>query len=136
MEQTEILNRLSRQEWNAAYFLGLEEMFRGPSGYNVTEQVSRGVVRLAAAGYCFSQGAPRAPAEESAGPREHHRACRELGEGSFDAVGRAEEALSWLRGALPELDTEWIEGLLSVYYGVRSTPWPRSDLASPSKARG
>lgn len=101
---------LTRQEWNAAYFLGSEEgRFRGA----LAAQVRRGIEILGSSGYMFEvqallEGGGRL-GDWPALPDEHERACLEMKRGDFDTSGRAREALRWLKDTAPEIDPTWVE---------------------------
>lgn len=103
---------LTRQEWNAAFFLGSEEgRFQGA----LAAQIRRGIQILSGTGYTFEVQALL----ESGGrlgdwpalPDEHERACREIARGDFDTSGRAREALQWLTDTAPEVDGTWLRGM-------------------------
>ena len=121
----ELLNALTKDEWNAAYFLGLEELHRGPLGFSVQEQIKRGARRLLSAGYAFERlkaasGDPLQATRKTEHPREHHAAFRELADGSFDTIGRARETLDWLAARLPNASRVWLRDLLSLYDRARA----------------
>jgi hypothetical protein len=120
----ELLNALTKDEWNAAYFLGLEELHRGPFGFGVEEQIKRGARRLVSAGYAFERlkaasGGSLQPTRETKSPREHGAAFREMANGSFDTIGRARETLDWLAARLPNANRAWLCDLLSLYDRAR-----------------
>ena len=136
----EALNGLTRQEWSAAYFLGLERMFRwdGPSTF--AAQMREGHLRLIEAGY-------RAPccdvatgtlARCSLPPGEHEKSCREILDGSFDPIERAREALFWIENNVPRVNTDWLRALLSAYDDAhRRQPVPSTDArGAPASHRG
>jgi hypothetical protein len=102
---------LTRQEWNAAYFLGLEEVVTGRFQGGLDAQVRRGIEILAGTGYAFEvqtfleKGGQLEAWSEL--PDEHGYACRELARGEFDLQGRAREAARWLEEAAPGIDGTW-----------------------------
>ena len=121
----ELLNTLTKDEWNAAYFLGLEELHRGPFGFGVHEQIKRGARRLVSAGYAFERlkaasGGSLQPTRETESSREHRAAFQEMADGSFDTIGRARETLDWLATRLPNTNRAWLRDLLSLYDQTRA----------------
>ncbi|MBI5015682.1 MAG: hypothetical protein HZB55_09360 [Deltaproteobacteria bacterium] len=109
-----------RQEWNAAYYLGLQEVVTGGFVGTFEAQVALGAGRLAEKGYVV------AFASDGVGIRtplfsEHNRAARELADGSFDVIGRAREAVQWLSRHVPGVDTGWMRGLVSTYDDLHGT---------------
>lgn len=134
------LEWLTRGEWNAAYFLGLERLFHGSSSLDFTEQVIAGFRALLAAGCRFELfgreahgvAKPKGPVTR---PEEHSRACREVGEGTFDAFGRGRQALAWLRARAPELDVTWLSHVLEVYREAHSPDGGAQEEPSPIEAR-
>jgi hypothetical protein len=123
----------NRDEWNAAYFLGLEEIVRGDLQCDFEGQMRAGAKRLATAGYRFK---PWAAAAESASPgrRLHERGCRELFDGSFDVVGRARETLHWLARRTPGVNRQWLERLVTCYDRTHSEPAPVHRLRRADRA--
>ncbi len=115
--RTDALNGLTRQEWNAAYFLGLEQMFRWDGPNTFAAQMQEGYLRLLEAGHRAQRCdvATAAVPRCSSLPGEHEQSCREILEGFFDPIQRAREALAWIEGTLPHVDTDWLRALLSVY---------------------
>lgn len=121
----EALDWLTRGEWNAAYFLGLERLFREPSALGFAEQVIAGVRELMAAGcgFEFLDRRPRtvaAPGELMIPPGEHSRACQEIADGCFDAFARGRQALVWMRTRVPQVDVAWLKHVLEVYREAHS----------------
>jgi len=119
----------ARQEWNAAYYLGLREVVRHGFSGTFEARIQRGLELLA-------------PGEEEHRDAllgscplasEHAKACRELNQGSFDAVGRAREALAWIARARPAVDAAWLQGLLQVY---EATHPALSDVPTPASSDG
>jgi len=127
------LNRLTRHEWNAAYFLGMEALFTENKGASFAHNIAIGVKKMADSGYDFKSLHIANKLKSSTvscdlAPSEHGLACREIADGSFDMITRAREALEWLSLECPDLDTSWLESLLSVYDGAHDTK--RSKLGS------
>ncbi|MBI5445489.1 MAG: hypothetical protein HY900_30275 [Deltaproteobacteria bacterium] len=116
----DVLNALTRQEWNAAYFIGLERILKGEETGNVAVQVAVGLRELQRSGHHFARlredsarglcQAPEVPAE-----REHDRASREILAGSFDQIGRAREALAWFAETSLADRAGWLHGLVGLY---------------------
>ena len=109
---------LTPEEWNAAYFLGLESIFQRDCKCNVPEQVLEGARILAAAGYQLCHFDPdregtvdgyRTPA----GVHEHP--CQAIANGTFDMVHRARAAVRWLNARAPRVSTRWLVGLIGTY---------------------
>lgn len=111
------LSVLTPEEWNAAYFLGLEAIFRRGCRCNVSEQVLEGLRLLVAAGYRVrspSSRVARLPARRS--PSDvHERSCQQLATGTFDAVGRARRAARWINTRVPQVSTAWIVWLVETH---------------------
>ena len=119
----ETANALTRNEWNAAYFLGMEELDLYPASFNFTEQVVMGAKIMASGGYVFEHLdlAPTGWFVSRGRPTwrgEHDTCCREVASGNFDMLGRAREAFSWISANLPRTSTEWLEGLISLHEGT------------------
>lgn len=117
------VSRLSREEWNAAYFLGLEAVFRHDYRGNFSQQVKKGVCILESGGYRVRGRTPATgpfPGPGSAAENDHSRSCRELADGSFDTVGRMRSAVSWLGVHAPSVSTRWLQGILDTYDRVHS----------------
>lgn len=133
MTEYPIPSGLTREEWNAAYFLGLEEIVRGDLQCDFEGQIRAGAKRLAAAGYRFH---PRAPVAEAAspGPTPHERSCRELCDGTFDVVGRARETLHWLALRAPRVNRQWLERLVACYDRTHGEPAPVQRLRRADRA--
>jgi hypothetical protein len=114
----ETVNSLTKQEWNAAYFLAMEELQRYPASFNFTERVVMGAKILASHGYRFEH-LERAPTGwfasrgHPAWRGEHDTCRREIANGTFDLAGRAREALAWISANFPRVSTEWLENLIS-----------------------
>jgi hypothetical protein len=109
---------LTRSEWNVCYFLGQEAFFRQGLECGLCEQVAVGIDRLLAAGYQFErlQVGPSGRLEPVASEtREHDQSCTQVSQGNFDDIGRAREALHWLRTHAPQVSTSWVENLLTAY---------------------
>lgn len=108
MDVAEVLARLTREEWNAAYLLGAGGATRPP--VTLTERLLDGMEQLAAAGHrfttCREERFPTSPP-----PNEHERARRELAEGRFDPLGRVAEARRWLAATFPEATMERLRAL-------------------------
>lgn len=125
-------NWLTREEWNACYFVGQEAFFREGLNCGVCEQVAVGLERLRAAGCRFrwlraGPGDRLEPASRVPPSGEHDVSCHEVGAGSFDQIGRAREAVVWLRAHAAGVSTGWIENLLALY--------DRTHGAAPSPVR-
>jgi hypothetical protein len=128
----EALNWLTTQEWNAAYFLGLQLLVDGCSTGNVTQQILQGAERLRAFGYRFrhlewERGAPQ-PGRSWERTGEHDVSCRQIWEDRFDLVGRARQARTWLAQLGAGESERWIARLLDLY--DRNHPSPASALAA------
>jgi hypothetical protein len=118
MDSDSALGMLTWEEWNAAYFLGLEAVFRHGCQCNVSEQVAKGVSILEAAGYrlgCDPSDGDRVHGRAAPGLSVHHRSCREIMAGSFDTVGRGRNTMLWLNANMPQVSTQWLGGLLDIY---------------------
>lgn len=131
----DVVAGLSRDEWNAAYFLGLEAVFRHRVRCTVCRKVHEGVRILSSKGYRFRQeaatgGCGDGPALSAASL--HERYCEELGSGTFDTVGRARSAVRWLAAEAPQVDTRWLEELLETYDRLHPA---RSGERSPKFAK-
>ena len=129
------LQMLSPEEWNAAYFLGLEAVFRDDCRCNVCQQVHEGVRVLTATGYRFRRRVPDSeggPGSDSAAVNMHERNCQEIAKGAFDTVGRARSAVRWLKDKVPDLNTRWIEGLVQTYDRVHAGA-TRSAVPAPGE---
>lgn len=117
VERTEMLDALTRQEWNAAYFLGLESMFRERGPTTFLGQMEEGYQQIIQAD--VSPTRREVATSQLVGspppPGEHRRACGEILDGTFDLVERARDALGWIDTHLPWADTEWLRALLSLY---------------------
>lgn len=121
---------LTRGEWNACYFLGLDAFHRGDEDCGACEQVAVGMRRLGEAGYRFRHltRAPSGRWQPAACARptgEHRGSCTALGDGSFDQLGRARRAIGWLRARAPGISTAWLEELVSLYdriHGPEAAP--------------
>lgn len=118
MDSEDSTSVLTLGEWNAAYFLGLESIFQRDCQCNVPEQVLEGARILSASGYRFQHfEAERARSFDGyltpAGDRE--RPCDEIANGSFDMVSRAREAVLWLERHVPQVETQWLTGLLRAW---------------------
>jgi hypothetical protein len=132
------LNCLTREEWNAAYFLGLQKIMEGRAQGNLAAQVRAGVEELCGCGYTF-QRLERGP-DGSLRPNriarggEHQAACREILAGEFDPIERARVALAWLRPILQEEKADWLGGLVSLYDRTHTPYMPGSAFknAAPS----
>ncbi|MEW6488641.1 MAG: hypothetical protein AB1578_12115 [Thermodesulfobacteriota bacterium] len=124
---------LTREEWNVAYFLGLEEIVCGDLQCDFDGQIRAGAKRLAAADYRFE---PREAVAEAASPgrRPHERSCRELCDGTFDVVGRARETLHWLALRAPRVSRQWLERLLACYDRTHGEPAPVPSLRCAVRA--
>lgn len=132
------LDRLTRQEWNSAYFLGMEALFTENKGASFAQNIAIGARKMSEAGYCFKSLHFANKAKSTLiscdfAPAEHSLACREIAEGSFDAIARASEALDWISKECPEINTSWIEGLLSIYYEAHKEPVPFGELNTLSQ---
>ena len=103
------------EEWNAAYYLGLEQVVTHGFQGDFDSQVALGFRLLAAAGYEAAQVQPGVPDSFRRVWEEHRNACREIAAGSFDAVRRAREALLWLQEMAPNIGTAWLNKVLSTY---------------------
>ena len=111
---------LDGKEWNVCYFLGLDAFHRGGVECTACEQVSVGMQRLAATGYAFAHLRRTAsgglePRPEAGRSGEHEERCIQLGDGSFDVIGRARQAVGWLHAHAPEVPTSWLEELVALY---------------------
>ena len=111
---------LTRDEWNVCYFLGLDSFHRGEVDCGVCEQVAVGMKRLLAGGYRFERlrlGPSGRLEPDSAAIRsgEHEGSCGEIGDGDFDQIGRARQAIGWLGIHAPEIPTGWLEALVALY---------------------
>ena len=114
---------LTSEEWNAAYFLGLESIFRRDCECNVPEQVLEGARILAAAGYRFHRFDPdgeQAVDGHRTRARTQGRPCAEIASGSFDMIPRARATVSWLHAHVPSLSTRWLTGLIGTYDQLHS----------------
>jgi hypothetical protein len=111
---------LTREEWNACYFLGQEAFFRDHVKCGLCDRVSIGMERLINTGYEFemlragSSGRLKAITTERP-PGEHHLSCEEVASGAFDDIGRARDALRWLQDRTPGVSTKWLEDILDLY---------------------
>ncbi len=114
---------LNRDEWNVAYFLGLEEIACSDLQCDFNGQIEAGESRLAAVGYRFCGGWLEAEARPRV-PTAHEGGCRELAEGTFDGVGRAREALQWLGRHAPGMDCGWLRRVVADYDRVHVSPAP------------
>jgi hypothetical protein len=122
---SEALNLLTRQEWNAAYFLGLERILKGQASGNLADQLAAGVRELHRSGYSFRAVRVQADgslcAQDGCLVGEHDRASREILHGSFDQIARARESVGWLCEACPGAEkSRWLHGLLGVYDRVHA----------------
>ena len=79
-------SKLTRQEWNSAYLLGLREVVTGRFRGTFDARVRRGLQLLASSGYEFECAGLLSPRDCSGLPDEHDRAERELAEGEFDTL--------------------------------------------------
>ncbi|MBI5018579.1 MAG: hypothetical protein HZB55_24250 [Deltaproteobacteria bacterium] len=126
----------ARQEWNAAYYLGLQEVvLRGFAG-TFDAQVALGAGLLSAKGYVVGTLIGAAGVEPPL-VTEHHRAARELHDGSFDAIGRAREAVRWLAQHVSGVDTSWLRDLVATYdalHGRGTTTFPATGRVSAGKS--
>lgn len=133
MHPNRALNNLTRQEWNAAYFLGLERVFRRNHPHSFADQMAAGLQCLVQAGYpirgASSDGDSRALSGATTG--EHEKSCEEITRGAFDPIDRARDALPWIAANLPEMNTEWLQALLSLYDTTHPTAHGRADRAGP-----
>jgi hypothetical protein len=129
MRVNDVVAGLSRGEWNAAYFLGLEAVVHHRVRCTVSRKVHEGVRILSANGYRFRQRAP-AGGHQSTTARSaanlHERYCKELASGTFDTVGRARCAVRWLKAKAPQVDTRWLEELLETYDPLHPAPSGKS----------
>jgi hypothetical protein len=121
-----VLNGLTRQEWNAAYFVGLERILRGEETGNLSDQVAAGVRELHRSGYRFAcvrlDGEGRCSVLTGLPAGEHDRASREILAGTFDQIGRAREALAWLRETACAEKAGWLNGLVGLYDRIHAAP--------------
>ena len=116
---------LTPEEWNAAYFLGLESIFQRDCTCNVPEQVLEGAKILAAAGYQLCRFDPdregtidgyRTPAGV------HEQPCQAIANGTFDMVHRARATVRWLNTHAPRVSTQWLVGLIGTYDQLHPEP--------------
>lgn len=119
-ETVRVADWLTRDEWNACFFLGQEAFFRDEVRCGLCEQVAIGAKKLVDAGYVFTGLRVGTSGRlESRGdgepPREHEHSCGEVAEGAFDDIGRARIALEWLGTRAPAVSTAWLEQLLALY---------------------
>ena len=111
---------LTREEWNACFFLGFDAYRREGVECGVCGQVAVGMVRLLEQDYRFARLQPTPsgglePSRPGPAPGEHGVSCGEIGEGTFDYVGRARQAVAWLRTRAPALPRAWLEELVGLY---------------------
>ncbi len=128
MAARSLLEWLTPDEWNAAYFLGLEALFHREVGGNLADQVTAGVDRLRAAGHRFEHLAPDpagnlVPRPGSPMPAHHSTVCEEIRLDLFDAPSRGHRFLAWL-AERPRLgiDDRWLRRILSIYESTHDRP--------------
>jgi hypothetical protein len=124
------------EEWNAAYYLGLEQVVTQGFQGDFDSQVALGFRLLAAAGYETAQVYPGVSEACQRVGEEHQKACREITAGSFDAVRRAREALLWLRDMVPNVSTAWLSKVLSAYDAAHTGGNPGQDRRVPPPPSG
>jgi hypothetical protein len=110
-----IANWLTRDEWNAVYFLGGKAGMDGAPCTDLGMQLRLGIGALAKAGYKF-QGIT---ADENGEFEKVEQCCAgnetvlvELITGEFDMLGRAKEAIAWAKEHAPNVDFKWLEEVI------------------------
>ncbi len=116
---------LTPEEWNAAYFLGLESIFQRNCTCNVPEQVLEGARILAAAGcplHHFDPNRERTVDGYRTPAGVHEHPCQAIANGTFDMVHRARAAVRWLNTHAPRVNTRWLVGLIGTYDQLHPGP--------------
>lgn len=114
-------NWLTRDEWNAAYFLGMDAAEkRAQKCADLGEQLLLGIAALHLTGYKFTGiEVVNEPGMMAGINYRKVRQCSEGNEqclvefmdGTLDLVGRAREFLKWAEGH-PNLDVAWLHELM------------------------
>lgn len=108
-------NWLTRDEWNAVFFVGLKEKIEGKPVHNLSNQLQLGIGALHRAGYVF-QGI-KSTAE---GEYEKVMMCCDGNENilvevmtqTLDVSARARELLVFAESSLPTMNFDWLRELI------------------------
>ncbi len=122
-------NWLTRDEWNACYFLGAHAAGNGAECNNLGDQLHLGIGAMVKAGHLFEG----INADEDGNYEKVEQCCdgneavlAERIDGGFDALARAKETVAFINGSDLSIDMSWLESGIKEHENKSSSAEPEA----------